>query len=68
MAPFYEETGAARATPAAPGGGEIMAEELADLADHDPRIVAVTAAMMSGTGLTSFQKRHPDRTLDVGIT
>ena len=45
-----------------------MAEELADLADHDPRIVAVTAAMMSGTGLTSFQKRHPDRTLDVGIT
>ena len=45
-----------------------MAEELADLADHDPRIVAVTAAMMSGTGLTAFQKRHPDRTLDVGIT
>ncbi len=45
-----------------------MAEELAKLADHDDRIVAVTAAMMSGTGLIEFQKAHPDRVIDVGIT
>jgi len=41
--------------------------KLADMADSDGRIVAITAAMTSGTGLNEFEKRHPDRFFDVGI-
>lgn len=37
------------------------------LAEHDPRIVAITAAMPSGTGLSNFARRFPDRFYDVGI-
>ncbi len=45
-----------------------FADCLADLADADPRIVALTAAMPDGTGLARFRTRHPDRCLDVGIS
>lgn len=45
----------------------VMAEELSLLAEQDPDIVAVTAAMPSGTGLESFGKRYPGRFFDVGI-
>ncbi len=44
-----------------------FADALADLADRDPRIVAITAAMPDGTGLDRFAQRHPDRVYDVGI-
>ena len=40
---------------------------LADLAQTDPRIVAITAAMPNGTGLDLFRPRHPRRYFDVGI-
>ncbi len=46
---------------------QVFADTLADLADKDERIVAITAAMPGGTGLSSFAKRHPDRCIDVGI-
>lgn len=68
VAPFYAETGESRKEPTGPSYGEIMAETLADMADTDERIVAITAAMKSGTGLNLFGKRHADRLLDVGIT
>jgi 1-deoxy-D-xylulose-5-phosphate synthase len=42
-------------------------EVVTRLAEDDPRIVAVTAAMPSGTGLGAFGKRHPGRYYDVGI-
>jgi len=42
-------------------------ETVARLADDDDRIVAITAAMPSGTGLAAFQKAHPERYYDVGI-
>jgi 1-deoxy-D-xylulose-5-phosphate synthase len=45
----------------------VFGEALADLADHDPRIVAITAAMPSGTGVDKFARRHPTRAFDVGI-
>lgn len=45
----------------------VFGNKLASLADSDKRIVAITAAMSSGTGLTEFEKRHPDRFFDVGI-
>lgn len=40
---------------------------LSSAAEKDARICAITAAMTSGTGLTPFAKRHPDRFFDVGI-
>jgi len=55
-----------------PGGGppayqNIFGETLAKLADDDPRICAITAAMPSGTGVDKFAAAHPDRSFDVGI-
>lgn len=46
---------------------KIFADELCTLAEKDKRIVAITAAMPAGTGLSEFQKRFPDRFFDVGI-
>ncbi|MFA6392145.1 MAG: 1-deoxy-D-xylulose-5-phosphate synthase [Patescibacteria group bacterium] len=45
----------------------IFGNYLAELAEKDKRIVAITAAMTDGTGLTEFAKRFPDRIYDVGI-
>lgn len=55
-----------------PGGGppayqNVFGETLAKLADSDPRICAITAAMPGGTGVDKFAKAHPDRAFDVGI-
>jgi 1-deoxy-D-xylulose-5-phosphate synthase len=44
-----------------------MAEELIRMAEGDPRVTAVTAAMRHGTGLNAFAERFPDRFFDVGI-
>ncbi len=56
----------------APGGGppayqNVFGETLAKLADTDPLICAITAAMPSGTGVDKFAAAHPDRAFDVGI-
>ena len=40
---------------------------LGELAEHDNSVVAITAAMLDGTGLNSFAQRFPTRTFDVGI-
>src|SRR3546814_7906538 len=45
----------------------VFGETLAKLAESDKRIVAITAAMPSGTGVDKFAKAHPERTFDVGI-
>jgi 1-deoxy-D-xylulose-5-phosphate synthase len=42
-------------------------EALVEAAEKDPRIVAITAAMASSTGLLEFARRFPDRFFDVGI-
>jgi 1-deoxy-D-xylulose-5-phosphate synthase len=65
--PFYVETGDVRKTGTLPAAGKVMAEELTDMARKDPRIVAITAAMPSGTGLNTMAEVFPDRVLDVGI-
>ena len=65
--PFYIETGYRIDKPEKPSWGHIMADTLADLAEEDPRIVAITAAMKLGTGLDHFAERFPDRLIDVGI-
>jgi len=51
----------------APSFTKVFAQELIKRAEIDDRIVAITAAMPSGTGLDLFGKRFPDRTYDVGI-
>ncbi|HEX8443439.1 MAG TPA: 1-deoxy-D-xylulose-5-phosphate synthase [Allosphingosinicella sp.] len=57
----------AKAEPGPPAYQNIFGETLAKLAQSDPKIVAITAAMPSGTGVDKFAKAHPERTFDVGI-
>ncbi len=51
----------------APTYTKVFAESLIEEAEDDPDIVAITAAMPSGTGLNEFAKKFPDRCYDVGI-
>src|SRR5690606_13750265 len=51
----------------APQYTKVFANALVEEAKRDERIVAITAAMPSGTGLDTFGKAFPDRTFDVGI-
>jgi len=57
----------AKAPPGPPQYQNVFGEQLIKEADRDPTIVAITAAMPSGTGLDKFAKAHPDRCFDVGI-
>ena len=57
----------AKAPPGPPSYQNVFGETLAKLAETDPRIVAITAAMPSGTGVDKFAKAHPERAFDVGI-
>jgi 1-deoxy-D-xylulose-5-phosphate synthase len=61
-------TGIQSKAPAGPPAYQnVFGETLAKLADTDPRICAITAAMPSGTGVDKFAVAHPDRSFDVGI-
>ena len=44
-----------------------LGEYLCEFAEEDTRVCAITAAMSSGTGLDSFEKKFPERFFDVGI-
>jgi 1-deoxy-D-xylulose-5-phosphate synthase len=46
---------------------QVFADTLTNMAENDARIVAITAAMPGGTGLSRFAKRFPKRCIDVGI-
>ena len=56
-----------------PGGGtrftysQVFAKTLIAMMEKDPKIVALSAAMLEGTGLIEVKKRFPDRVFDVGI-
>ena len=56
-----------KAKPAAPTFTKVFAQSLIEEAERDQDVVAITAAMPSGTGLDAFQKRFPQRFYDVGI-
>src|SRR4030088_1843432 len=60
------ESGETAPTPT-PTYSEIIGKTLAKFADNNQKIVAITAAMPSGTGLGHFQAQHPTRYFDVGI-
>ena len=66
VAPFFLESGTRKREGEA-SSGKVVARQLADMADNDIRICAITAAMPMGTGMDIFQQAHPDRCFDVGI-
>jgi len=57
----------AKAQAHAPSYTKVFATELIKQAERDPKVVAITAAMPSGTGLDLFAQKFPDRCFDVGI-
>ena len=68
VAKFNVVTGEqAKAPPGPPSYTNVFADALIAEAEKDKGIVAITAAMPSGTGLDKFAKRFPDRCFDVGI-
>ncbi len=69
VSPFVIETGELRShSPKSPPTyTEIFGETLCKLAKEDRRLIAITAAMQSGSGLEEFAKRYPDRFYDIGI-
>jgi 1-deoxy-D-xylulose-5-phosphate synthase len=65
---FDVATGAqVKSKPSAPAYQKVYGESLIKEARKDDKIIAITAAMPSGTGVDLFQKEFPDRTFDVGI-
>ena len=50
-----------------PAYTKVFSDQLIEEAKSDEKIIAITAAMPSGTGLDAFQKQYPDRYFDVGI-
>lgn len=56
-----------KAKPNAPTYTKVFGTALADEASRDDKIVGITAAMPSGTGIDIFEKSFPERTFDVGI-
>ena len=65
--PFEPSTGEAKSTSTAVTYSKVFAKTLIKLAEGDPRIVAITAAMPDGTGVLDFQKVFPDRCFDVSM-
>src|SRR5438067_637647 len=63
---FEPKTGKTAPT-GSPTYSEIFGKTLAKFADTNNKIVAITGAMPSGTGLAHFQKAHPEKYFDVGI-
>jgi 1-deoxy-D-xylulose-5-phosphate synthase len=67
VAPFEVETGALKKKSAAPTYSAVFVQAMKELAAKDEKVIAITAAMLEGTGLVDFQEAFPDRTFDVGM-
>jgi len=68
LGPYNPETGEpVRTEGGPPTYTQIFADTLCEMAEADERIIAITAAMPAGTGLTGFARRFPERCFDVGI-
>ncbi len=67
--PFNLDTGKANPSskPKPPSYSKVFGDTLSTLAENDRRIIGITAAMSTGTGLDIFQKRVPEQYVDVGI-
>ncbi len=66
LGPYHPETG--ETVPAGQKAySEVFAETMVKLADHNDKVIAITAAMPNGTALDLFRPHHPKRYFDVGI-
>ena len=65
--PFDRETGKPRKEKTLPAYTDVFSYGLCKIAEKDPKVVAVTAAMPEGTGLKKFKRKFPERFFDVGI-
>ncbi len=65
---FYKTTGDSRSAESGAKYSKVFGETLTRMAREDDRIVAITAAMKEGTGLTCFAAEFPERFFDVGIS
>ena len=63
----FKDQRSVRGTPNAALPAFVLGEELADLADRDPRIVVLTADLATANRTNDFRARHPDRFFDFGI-
>jgi len=66
LSKFKLETGETASAPT-PTYSELLGQTLAKFADQNNKIIAITAAMPSGTGLFHFAAKHPEQYFDVGI-
>lgn len=67
IGPFDPETGAASSKSKKPDYSAVFGKKLQEMARRDDRIVAISAAMLAGTGLSGFAAEFPERTFDTGI-
>lgn len=69
QSPFNLATGKSQPSnkPKPPDYSKVFGETLTKIAEDNPRVVGITAAMATGTGLTILQKRLPKQYIDVGI-
>ena len=67
VGPFDLETGEVKKSSGPPSYTAVFGKTLAEMAEQDERIVAITAAMLEGTGLKAFAEQYPERFFDVGI-
>ena len=67
VSPFDIDTGIVKKKGGAPSWTSVFADELCKIGAEDDNVVAITAAMPSGTGLNQFEKLFPERFFDVGI-
>ena len=65
--PFDPTTGLQHSSAGAPSYFRVFGDKLLEMAKDDKKIVAISAAMLDGTGLENFKKMYPKRTFDVGI-
>ncbi len=65
--PFDPKTGKPLKKKVYPGYTDVFSKELCRLAEKNPKLVAITAAMPDGTGLKAFSRQYPERFFDVGI-
>lgn len=66
--PFNVLNGQSEGPEGPPTYSDVFGAALCELAQDDPRVVAISAAMLDATGLTDFRRQFPDRCFDVGMT
>ncbi|MBR2001004.1 MAG: 1-deoxy-D-xylulose-5-phosphate synthase [Firmicutes bacterium] len=67
ISPFDITTGKVLKEATYPSYSKIFGTKMLDLAEKDPRVVSISAAMVEATGLEAMSKKYPKRTFDVGI-